>query len=316
MLSLRFIFLTLCLVLGISRLSWADGPAVSRDIITIPYEKTGGGLMLVSVTINKTTNARFLLDTGTNQCFLSDHLGDKLKLVRSPAVLKSGKPNLNNGVPYDKVQIVDMAMGSFHVNGDFGVIDRKQFDLEQNGAEGIIGVNVLMDKAVALYPVQHLLYIYVSGNLSADEATVAGFGPAAYRSLMVWDPASAIYRCPVTVAGPHGVSDYAPILDTGADKTNISSDVADTVGLVPFGVNQSTMFNRQFSNSAAHVTSLKLGDLQVFNLPVNFTRVKPEPNRSLGMDVLGGYNVLMDFPASKLYLCLPSVAPTKQGASR
>lgn len=305
--SLRLMSLLLCLVLGVGPLSWADGAAKARTIITLPYEKTSDGLILISVTINKATDAKFILDTGTSVCFLSEQLADKLKLTRSLAVLANGKPNLNNGVvPYYNVQVNDVAMGSFHVNGQFGVMAKKQMDLENLGAEGMIGVDVLKDKALALYPAQHLLQIYVSGNLSVDEATIAGFGTASYLAPIVWDPSSAIYRCRVSISGPGGVSKSSIVLDTGARMTSISPTIADAAGLVPFGANKSTMFNRQFENSVARAPLLKFGDLQVLNLSVNFTRAKPEPNHSLGMDVLSSYNVLMDFPASKVYLFQPS----------
>ena len=310
MILLRLMFLVSCLVLGSCRLSWADDAAKPRTIITLPYEKTTDGLILVSVTVNNATNAKFLLDTGTSVCFLSEQLADKLKLTRSLAVTADGKPNLNNGTtPYYDVQVDDIGMGSFHVNGQFGVMAKKQMDLEKLGADGMLGVDVLKDKALALYPAQHLLQIYVSGNLTADEAIIAGFGLGSHLSPIVWDPSSSIYRCRVSISGPGGVSESSVILDTGARMTSISPAAADAAGLVPFGANKSAMFNRQFENSVARVPMLKFGDLQVLNFPVNFTRSKPEPNHSLGLDVLEGYNVLMDFPASKVYLSqVPSLA--------
>lgn len=301
--ALRLMSLLLYLVLGFGPPSWADDAAKARTIITLPYEKTADGLIVVPVTVNKTTSAKFLLDTGTSTCFLSEQLADKLKLTRSLAVTADGKPSLNNGTtPYYDVQVDDIGMGSFHVNGQFGVMVKKQMDLEKLGADGMLGVDVLKDKALAFYPAQHLLQIYVSGSLSVDEATIAGFGPASYLAPIVWDPSSSIYRCRVSISGPGGVSESSIILDTGARMTSISPAAADAAGLVPFGTSKSGMFNRQFENSVARVPVLKFGDLQVLNLPVNFTRSKPEPNHSLGLDVLEGYNVLMDFPASKVYL--------------
>ena len=258
-LLLWLVLLVSCATLGISHSALADSLVPSRDIITVPYEENASGKPLVFVPVNKTISAKFLLDTGTTLCFLSEHLADQLKLSRSPSMNPNGKPSLNNGVTFDNVHVDDMALGDFHVSGSFGVAKRTQIDLNQDGAEGIIGVNVLKDKALVFYPSQHLLYIYVSGNLSANEATIAGFGPTAHRIPIVWDTADNIYRCAVIVAGPQGISGYSPVLDTGADMTNITSNAADAVGLVPFGVNQTTMFNRQFEARLAHVAFLRIG---------------------------------------------------------
>ena len=93
-------------------------------------------------------------------------------------------------------------------------------------------------------------------------------------------------------------------VDTGGAHTLLSPGDARRLELLPTRLNfkQPTIFGDLKANEA-RLSSLTFGGQRVTDLSIRYLQQEhPNLPPHLGMDVLGNYRMLIDYPAGKLYL--------------
>jgi predicted aspartyl protease len=119
---------------------------------------------------------------------------------------------------------------------------------------------------------------------------------------------------PVTLDGKNELLQ----VDTGANLSEISKDVADDLGLDREPVNVAVIdVSGRASNLAGRVKSFAMGNLHASNVDFMLPKDNPfgEGNKEiaglLGADILSNYDVEIDFGADKLSLLSPDHCPGK-----
>ena len=100
-------------------------------------------------------------------------------------------------------------------------------------------------------------------------------------------------------------------LDTGSNTTQISDTAAQTLHLGIIGQQQQHNAYGTAMVGRASVETLRLGDLILSGTSVSVSSVTKIQSNLLGMDILSGYRVLIDFPGGKMYLQPNAVAIPK-----
>lgn len=271
--------------------------------------------------------ARFLIDTGTDGTIIGENLARSLSLnsvvvhdsstaarVDGKALRRVVMPNcVVDALPFFSPVSGDTVGKAYAFGGVARVLPQKHAIFF--GADGAFGTNILL-QAAALFdgPKQEVTFI-MGGNLSAREREQIGF--LAATPLPVLAPPSADSSSLLTVAVTlenDGISRQVVLLvDTGADRTSIPRETALALRLQP------TVYSSILQGFAgteridtAPVGTIKIGNLVLHNIPVNYPSKDKEapaalgPKGSvvdtLGMDILGDCRVLIDLPGHMMYL--------------
>ena len=117
-----------------------------RTSIVIPFTPMNGhGGPLVQVRLNDRETATFLLDTGAQECVISDTLARKLGLERAPVRDRFGRDFTEESgkrVEFVSVKKLQMGGGIFK-DGPFTVMDHRDlFKLSEQGLDGLIGATL------------------------------------------------------------------------------------------------------------------------------------------------------------------------------
>ena len=267
------------------------------------------GQPVIQTLLNGKEPAAFLVDTGATLCVLSPEMAKRLNLERRPAVLDDGTPFL-----YQKKQPSEVTLSSFkfgdytiHINGgSFILLNDQNFmgfpnrNSDDTLFDGILGTNLLNNYAVLLDASQHLLGLCSPGNLSLSQVGQVGY-TAPYLVPIFQKDGFWFVTVWLTNNGISQSEDM--VLDTGSNITTISDTAAAHLGLT---ITEEQRMTDVYSNNvpigAASVDTLQIGGVVLHGHAIKVATIsKLEPPR-LGMDILSGYRVLMDFPAKKMYL--------------
>jgi predicted aspartyl protease len=104
------------------------------------------------------------------------------------------------------------------------------------------------------------------------------------------------------VANEGMTANEAMVLDTGSNITQISDTTAQILHLATTGQQQQHNSYGTDIVSQANIGTLRLGDLTLSGTTVSVSPISISEPPILGMDILSGYRVLIDFPAKKMYL--------------
>ncbi len=223
---LALLFAVLCG--GLCREALSQIPP-QENPIRVPITTGERGFIIVPVVINHVVHARFLLDTGTNTCLITERFAAKIKANPLTSSTHAGWCNINGvrvrtvtvesirfgghalgnivyrghkigNLTYLGQRMRDVIVGGYGLKGvECGVFKTSQVDLDQINldVDGILGLNALSDTAMAIFPGRHVMKVYPTGKITPARRAAAGFGPAAARLPLSQDKDDGIYFCKV-----------------------------------------------------------------------------------------------------------------------
>jgi len=260
------------------------------------------GMPLVHVKINGVADATFMVDTGANNSIISTNLAKRLGLRLQPAVSDEGIPIRWKGKPGIMTQVTLLEIGQIKANnGLFQVLDDKDYRIISGSIyDGVIGANLLQNSAILLDGQQHILGFCLPGALSSEQLKQLGL-PQPYTVPLTRTTRNR-WLVQAQFSNGSNSGSESLLLDTGSNTTSLSGQLAQKVHLKITGqVNQKDESGTSIADTG-RVDTVHLGDLALLNFPLIIQPSSEEILPTLGMDILSGYRVLMDFPAKKMYL--------------
>lgn len=303
--------------------------AMAVSLIPLP----GHGPSYILVRPNGEMNAKFLVDTGSDFVVIAQSLADRLGLKSHPYFGANGKPGFWHGkqakaVTLDSLEFPDAVGSSTHpsLRGEYLVLPDSDLFIPPDLAhlteagtyiDGIIGTPILNLFAAIFDFNAHSLTLYSPGKLSAKQARLTGaFGPGGISlplSLAPGQTENRRYFIPVGLTSG-GVSRVVSLaVDTGAEMTIVPRWVVEDLHLKKTGQQRQYGPEGDFQAGEVQVPVLALDNLQKLNASVIYP-LKGDFFPVLGVNILSGYKVLMDFPAKKMYLqpILPAAPPVAE----
>jgi len=282
-----------------------------------PINGVGFTPITVKVRLNKTTDATFLVDTGSATSIISGTLARQIGMHLEPAIGDNSKPfnlfkkhTLMGRV--SSLAIGDVAGAELTGTNQLLVVDDENtLNLGPvTPYDGTIGANILERVALLLNPQDHTLVSIHPGNLSP--ARLRRFGMTSpYVLPMSRDKIATAWYSTVTFTNDGRTGEERLKIDTGSNETIISASLAKQLRLTPTNKVRSLSYDGPTILDVASVASAAFGDRTVPNFPVEY---QSDPHifsdSTLGLDALSGYLILIDFPGGKLYLQpYPSTVP-------
>ncbi|MGI4789591.1 MAG: aspartyl protease family protein [Janthinobacterium lividum] len=308
-------------------------PLSQRDTLNFKYADLGDSYLPYPAFIGTFANgqqAQFLIDTGSDGLSISDELAQKLGLspdasrLLDKSLVVDGKPIKEVTMPDCVIQLSLLSYplssakseGKFTINGAANVIPAKHIGFI--GADGIFGTALLSGSAAIFDGPRKEGTFIVGGKLTATEREQLGF-PALAASVAASPPqvgSSSLVTLSVTLENKGVSREVTLLLDTGSNVTTISRDLAMAIGLEPVHSSTTSGVLGSEETENAPVETLRIGDLALHGVSVVYpskdkaASVNGGPKGSvsskLGMDILAGYRVLIDLPASRMYI-MPEV---------
>ena len=305
----------LCLFLNVLPAQADDPPTQAhQQLFQVNYIPSnfgpiaGSGQPLVQVAINGKQIATFLVDTGTSNSVVSTEFAKQINLPLKPAVGSAdGLPIMWEGKQAMETSVSTLRIGSSFQFTDMPliVLDADQISMAPderhvNPYQGILGSSVMQQYAILVDGPTHIFGLCLPGNLSQEQIRQIGFThpyilPLTSVNHFQW------YVQAQFVNGTHKGNENL-LVDTGSDITNISENLAEKLDMKVLGEKKSKTAHGLVVSATTVADELSLGDLTMRTFPLV---IRPSLQRlppSLGMDILSGYRVLMDFPGGKMYL--------------
>lgn len=288
------------------------------------------GVPLVSVRLNDKVTATFLLDTGTSVCSVTDAMAAKLGLTPQ-ATTEPATPEIMDGPTATQVPLT-IQLGGFRFPNlaAFVIKESRVSRVLGSAPDGILGINLLSRLAILLDPQGHALTLLYPGKLSADDLRARGLGAAG--TIMLTPARNGTYWATLSFRNGEHAGRSNLMIDTGAVTTIVPHSLAEQLALEPVKSNVATEFgNGAFTADLARMPVLLLGavnakagastsQLALQNGLVLYAHEKETATRTphvLGMNILSGGLLLMDFPGRTLYFAPTTLGttPEKQGHS-
>ena len=299
--------------------SMAPTPKSQQQGFIVPFTPVPGqGAPLITVWINSQVEATFVVDTGTTNDLISQSLVKKLGLVSHPALLPSGKPLLLEGRQPQAVTLTSLKIGGKSgplniqpFNGPVCILPDQQLRVSADrSVDGLIGSGLLAKFAVSLNFSAHTMMLVYPGNMTRAEAGYLGYCLPGGTNLPLTINAEDV--CSVKVGLENkGVSQQVDLpLDTGSQVTTLPARTAQDLSLGSLGrIPQADHSSGVFTVCKTRPDALVLGEVRLVRPLISYAETADYTPR-LGLDILSGYKVLMDFPAKKMYLqpIIPAVS--------
>ena len=276
------------------------------------------GQPLVKVRLNKTTDATFLVDTGSVTSIISGTLASQLGMHLEPAIAGDGKPfNLFKKQTLmgrvSSLAIGDVAGAQLTYTDQPLIVDTENA-LHLGPAspyDGTIGANILERFALLLNPQDHTLMCIGPGNLSPARLRLFGMTNPYVLPIAQDNKTRSAWYSTIAFTNDGRTGEERLKIDTGSDRTIISGSLAKQLRLTPTDRNRVINYDGPTILDVAPVASAAFGDRTVSDFPVEY---QSDPHTfstpTLGLDALSGYLILIDFPGGKLYLQpYPSTIP-------
>lgn len=335
LLALIRLVLPLPLVLPLAARAQAQSGATATRVtpekpqhgFRVPFTPVPGqGAPLITVRLNGQLDATFVVDTGTANCLISSALVAKMGLKSYPALLPDGKPLLWYGKQPQAVTLNSLQMGGKSgtliiqpMNGSLLIVPDQQLRVSADRVvDGMIGVNLLQDFAVAFdFPGQTMTLVS-PGDLTPGQGHSLGLDETVGTVLPLSQTPLDLFTAPVRWRNGHVSRQTNLLVDTGSQTTEIPIRDAQALSLFPLRQRPAAGGQGNYMTEEARVDTLGLGNLRIVGPLVTYASPNDVVPR-LGMDILSGYKVLLDFPALKMYVQRPSVTaplvPLKPSAS-
>ena len=251
--------------------------------------------------------AKFMADTGTSFCIISPEIAKQLNFTLQPAFLSNGQPLFWKGkqgkvtlAPRFKISNV-----TFANKVPFQVLPDQDFMLDPKAPDdtrydGIVGTNLLQHFAVLIDASQHQFGLCLPGNLYLKQ--VADFGLTQPYVVPIVEKGDGRWYVEAQVINDGMTANESMVLDTGSDFTQISDTAAQALHLKIVGQQQQVNAYRTRVVGISSVGALRLGNLELSGPSVVAGPISTNEPPILGMNILSGFRVLIDFPAKKMYL--------------
>ena len=332
----------LTVVIGVARTD-AEAPGVTsvtpaHASYTLPFTSLFYGAPVVQAKINDATTAVFLIDTGASTNFISQALVDKLDLKPQAAPIAKDSSFLD-GKQATFVSLRKVLIGSLTLQGGAYIV-MPTSDLAagmRQEVDGVISMQMLRYFAIDLDFQRHQMTLWYPNGLDDDAVKQAGFKDAFITPLIssvpdtvLYDPTKVAesqeaywnlyYSVPVQISDGNHMSQQRLLLDTAGGITIFPSEVSRLLSLRVQGT--MPLFKPTYGSQRVNVvkaSSLQIGDLRLHNQTANVFQVAATGEDSankmaaLGLDVLSGYRILIDFGAKKMYL-KPDIPQIRIGA--
>jgi predicted aspartyl protease len=301
-------------------------PAIAPPVAAVPAARPQQGYVipftpvpddhggpLVKVRINDKVDATFIIDTGTPGCYISESLATKLGLTAtSPIMTPDGKPGSVFGKParavtLDRLELAPKPGGGPLIiqpfNGPFVVLKNEQLWVSPSlTADGILGATFLENFAAGFDFISHQMILFQPGVLSDAQAQGLGCaGPGGAEIPLTDNGLDQFFVSALLDTGTASRS-AGLLVDTGSKLTVIPQADAKALSLKSEGKQPLIGGTDPYAVlDRAQVASFSLGDIRLLDRSVLYPDRKDYP-AILGMDILKGYKVLLDYPAHKMYL--------------
>lgn len=299
----------------------APPPAQVSDTVAYTGDKQvwgETGVPIVKVRLNDSTDASFLVDTGSSDCAVTDVMADNLGLKPHP-VAQAAAPLIMDGTQAQAAPLT-IQVGRFRFK-DFPTVIIKDSRIRQvlgHPLDGILGANLLSHFALLLQPQSHVLTLLSPGGLSPDERRAWGFTRAA--TLPLTRAGSGTYWVPVSLANGAKISRENLMVDTGSVTSIVSYQAVQALGLSPQSAAISLPFGTGVVDGAlTRVPAVGLGTVDTgtslqeltlkdgsFLYPRTGDLFGSSPH-VLGMNILSRCAVLLDFPGTQMSLQVPGI---------
>lgn len=286
-------------------------PKSHQQGFIVPFTPVSGqGAPLVTVWINSQVEATFVVDTGTNNCLISQSLVKKLGLTPFPALLSNGKPLLLESKQPQAVILTSLQLGGkqgplviHEPKMPVCVLPDQQLRVSASQlVDGLIGSNLLFNFAVDFDFSAHTMLLCLPGNLTQGETKFLKFNEPGGTALPLLDNSNNVYSVQVRLDNNSTSRQVDLLLDTGSQTTTVPRRAALDLSLVPLGkIPQANHSGSYYTVQVVRPQALTLGDLRLQQPSVNYSD-NPDCVPRLGLDILSSYRVLIDFPAKKMYL--------------
>ncbi len=261
------------------------------------------GQPLVHVKINSVTDATFLVDTGASFSIIGTSIAKKLGLRLQPAISDNGQPVTLNGRQErtTMTQVALFAIGHIQVNNAiFLVLPDSNLQAGAGSVyDGVIGANMLAGSAILLDSPQHKFGFCLPGVLSPQQLGQIGL---AHPYVLPITTSGGKWFVQAVLTNGSSTNNADLLVDTGSNATGISTVLAEKLHLNATGLGvQHDVYTTKVIGMG-QVDILHLGDLTLRDIPITVRAASESLPSLLGMDILSGYRVLIDFPAKKMYL--------------
>ena len=310
----------------------------TRTSYTFSFTSLFYGAPVVQARINETVTATFLIDTGASTNAISQTLVDKLGL-KPQITTQIIVPSLLEGNQSTFVSLQKVVVGSLTLQGGaYIIMPAKTLAAGmRREVDGVISIQMLRYFAIDLDFSRHQMTLWYPNGLPDDAVKQAGFSNAFTVPLIPSVPDAILYDrkkaaesveaywnlkyfVPVQVGDGIHISQSNLLLDTGSGVTIFPSEVSRSLKLKV----QETIAvpNQIFGSEQAGVvqaSSLQIGSLHLADRTVGILQARTTGEGSmsemgtLGLDVLSGYRVLIDFGAKKMYF-KPNIPQIRVGA--
>ena len=283
--------------------------APPADRMTLTYKPLSGGQIVLLVRLDGHTPARFILDTGTNYCMITDALAAKLRLVPQPS------PAHIDGKQAKIVTVPMFQIGTIrYPNIQMAIVPESNL-YQGFGAsvDGIIGVDALLDVPVFIDFQRHLVTLFYCSPVTNHQ--LRSLNVDVTSSVPLIDRAGELdFRSVVELANGRRKASVSLTVDTGAETTSIpkATGRALKLNLDAPSYDLDEIFSKTGVNDVfLSSLSFDLRGTKIKRVTVQCARAAVMPHSfelGVGLDVLSHFRVLFDFRAKKMYLKLVSVA--------
>ena len=253
-----------------------------------------------------TTDVTFLVDTGTINTAITPSLAKRLGLTPK-SLLPPGQSVNEFGRPVDGVTVSNLVLGDMNFTpAQEEVYPQSTWDRLGMKQDGILGRDSLEFCMVEFDFPHHRLTFLNQAAVTPELRAQAGYGAASYAADITRDQ-YGFYKTDLVMTNGASHLTEAAVVDTGSSSTQISAKAAEALRLFPTGPPVDYHVERKAEPVVpSRVGEMQVGQLKLLNAPVGYPE-KDEPEGMgvgtvLGMDILSGYKVLLDFPGRKMYL--------------
>ena len=180
--------------------------------------------------------------------------------------------------------------------------------------DGWIGVNLFDNLAVFFDFPNRKLILIDPGGLTPGQAKFLGCNEAGGAVMPLSRNGRGLYVVPVGLDNNDVSRQTDLMVDTGSQTTEIPRDAAHDLSLVPLRQLPQAGLEGNFTVNEARLHELYLGNVWLADPLVTYT-IGDDRFPRIGMDILAGYKVLLDFPAKKMYL-QPAVSAISVGPAK
>jgi len=287
--------------------SIARSQQTKTSIDYTPY--TGDGLPLVRLDINEGPRGNFVIDTGSSSTVISDDMAARLHLKIHPLVGTDGHPHILNGKQAmgDDVTIL---FGGLKFTGPVFVVPTARLQATRDVLiDGLIGHDLLSHMAVLFDFRNHRISAWFPGGLTPEEISSLQL-----RDQVTIEMSPKLDGCVVPVV-INGSIHIEMRIDTGGGATNIPANTAKELKLKAnkSGIHSSTIFGPMITSQAV-VDRLEIGALALTNENVEYAKRDGQMFQArLGMNTIGRYVLLIDYPAKRVYFATGATVVADSG---